>query len=57
MVYECPEEIFSLFDSPHSVERGREAVTTWLRALPLKPGDMVWTPEHGWLMKEDYGPH
>lgn len=58
MVYECPDEIFALFDSHRTVEEGRKAVVIWLSSLPLKPGDMVWVPEQGWLKKEDgYGPH
>lgn len=55
--YICPDEIFSYFERDEDMERGRIMVVDWIRALPLVPGDWIWAPEHGWLLKTDYGPH
>ena len=57
MVYECPDEIFKYFEREEDFARGRSMLAKWLKSLPMKPGDWVWTPENGWLMKESYGPH
>jgi hypothetical protein len=57
MTYECPDEIFALFENPHNEDIARDAVLTWLKGLKLEPGDWVWTPDYGWMKKLDYGLH
>lgn len=49
----CPPDIIEMFDNPLTRESARERASRWAGSLKLQPGDMIWMPEMGWLVRCD----
>lgn len=50
LLYVCPNSIIKAWEeNPH---KGRAEIIEWMKTLPIKTGDKIWTPETGWLVKE-----